>query len=85
MGLVSPWNIFLVRPSIVMHYATKLCTIGLLNVFTTCINRLTCVIQKANRPSNLLVTVASYASAALRDLQQFREKYSVVRNNKHDR
>lgn len=40
---------FLIRPTIVMHYATEVCeTFGDLDILTTCMNRLNCVIQETS-------------------------------------
>ena len=48
-----PYN-FLARPTIVMHYTTKVCEVFRdLNVFATRMNILYCFIQKASKHLNL--------------------------------
>lgn len=49
---------FLIRPTIVMHYSAEVCeTFGDLDILTTCMNRLNCVIQQTSL-SNIGIVLA---------------------------
>lgn len=54
MGKANLSNDFLVRPTIVMNYTTKVCkNFGDFNILTTCMNRLNCATQQASKRTGL--------------------------------
>lgn len=54
MGQANLTNDLLVRLAIVIHYATKVCeTFGDLDILTTCMNRLSSIIQQTSKWPNL--------------------------------
>lgn len=63
MGQTNPSSGFLVRPTVVMHYATKVYeTFSDLNVFPTCVDKLNCVSSKSPNDSTLVLVQETFST-----------------------